>query len=468
MEKRKGKQDPTIRIALPYKVTDGNDAADLFELTGSDVLEWQHMLIRDILARNPDGEWTHIKYGYSVPRQNGKGGILEIRELYGLAAGERILHTAHLVSTSHKAFERLCSRLDKLGITYKSIKAKGQELIEVTDGGRVEFRTRTGTGGLGESYDVLIIDEAQEYKTDQESALTYVISASQNPQTIMCGTPPTPVSSGTVFRDFRDAVLSGESMDAGWVEWSIPEYVEEIRNKDLWYQTNPSLGILIKEREVSGEIGRTEDKIIDFNIQRLGLWIRENQKSAIRKADWDKLLVYKIPQLTGKMDIGIKYNKNGESVSVAMAARTAEGKIFFEVLNRMPVRNDVEWIIEFLQKTKAKINKVVVDGANRQQIIEAEMKKKRIPGCILPTVQQVIDSYAVFEKNIYEENLCRMDQPALTDVVTNCEKRRIGSRGGFGYQAIFSDMDDSLMDAVILASWAVEKYPEPKKQRIRC
>lgn len=35
----------------------------------------------------------------------------------------------------------------------------------------MEFRTRTSTDGLDEGFDLLVIDEAQEYTEDQESAL---------------------------------------------------------------------------------------------------------------------------------------------------------------------------------------------------------------------------------------------------------------------------------------------------------
>ena len=52
-------------------------------------------------------------------------------------------------------------------------------------------------------------DEAQEYQDDQESALKYVVTDSHNPQTILCGTPPTPVSSGTVFTKYRKDTLAG-------------------------------------------------------------------------------------------------------------------------------------------------------------------------------------------------------------------------------------------------------------------
>lgn len=465
MEKRIGRQEPTTHVALPYSDTGGQEAVDLYELTGRTALKWQMILTSDILARNEDGQWTHSRYGYSVPRQNGKGEILAIRELYALASGERVIHTAHLVQTSHKAFERLCKLLDNLGIDYRSIKAKGQELIEIKYGGRVEFRTRTATGALGESYDVLIVDEAQEYKIDQESALTYVISASQNPQTIMCGTPPTPVSSGTVFRDFRDNVLAGELPDCGWAEWATGS-MSDPNDRDLWYETNPSLGIRIKERTVAAEIGKTEDKTIDFNIQRLGLWIRENQKSAILAEDWERTLITSIPKLKGRMNVGVKYQKDGDTVSVAIGIKTEDGRIFTEVVNRLKVRDGIDWIIKFLKKSKDRLNKVIIDGASGQQILADAMKAERIKGEVFPTVKQIVNAYALFEKNIFEAKLCRMEQPALTAVVTNCEKRRIGSSGGFGYQAMYADMDDSLLDAVVLASWACVEFPEPRKPKI--
>lgn len=156
--------------------------------------------MKAVMGLNKDGLWTHTKFGYSLPRRNGKNEIVAIRELWALSVGERVLHTAHRTTTSHAAWERLLSLLDKSCIEYKSIRAIGREYVELEDtGGRVDFRTRSSKGGLGEGFDLLVIDEAQEYTEDQESALKYVVTDSKNPQTIFCGTPPTPISSGTVF-----------------------------------------------------------------------------------------------------------------------------------------------------------------------------------------------------------------------------------------------------------------------------
>ena len=44
-------------------------------------------------------------------------------------------------------------------------------------------------------------------------------------------------------------------------------------------------------------------------------------------------------------------------------------------------------------------------------------------------------------------------QPSLVNSVTNCEKRSIGSNGGFGYRSINEGYDIALMDSMILAQW---------------
>ena len=250
--------------------------------------------------------WVHTKFGYSVPRRNGKNEIVAIREMYGLKNGEKILHTAHRTTTTHSAWERLLGLLEKAGMeVVSSYRAFGKEHIEVKDGGKIEFRTRTSKGGLGEGFDLLIIDEAQEYQDDQESALKYVVTDSRNPQTIFCGTPPTPVSSGTVFTKFRKATLEGDTVNAGWAEWSVNEQSDP-RDRELWYETNPSLGTVLTERAVTDEIGSDP---VDFNIQRLGLWIRYNQKSAIRKVEWNELKADTMPELTGEIFAGVKYGR---------------------------------------------------------------------------------------------------------------------------------------------------------------
>ena len=460
MAKRIGNQEPTQKLVLPYKKSLYKDAVETYQKTGRKAQKWQATLLNYIMAINSDKLWTHAQFGYSVPRQNGKNEIAAMREMHGIVSGERILHTAHRTSTSHMAWERLCGLLDEAEIKYDSIKAKGSENIRLADGGKIEFRTRTTLGGLGESYDLLVIDEAQEYTTEQATALKYVIAASPNPQTLYCGTPPTPLSSGTVFMNLRNEALSGGTIDTGWAEWSVEEE-SDVNDIDLWYLTNPALGVRITERTIRTEIS---SDTIDFNIQRLGLWLKYNQKSAISKNEWEVLQEKKPPELTGSLFVGIKYGNNGLNVAVSVAVKTSDDRIFIDVRDCQSVRNGNGWIIAFLQSIDAQT--VVIDGASGQSLLASEMKDSRLKPPVLPTVKEVILANSSFEQAIFQKSICHMGQPSLAEVATNCEKRPIGSSGGFGYRSQVEDYDIALLDSVMLAHWACTTAKPVIKQRI--
>ena len=396
----KGRQTPTRSYILPYQKSEGQKAIDLYNKTGKTAQEWQSLLLYDILAENEDGLYTHTKFGYSVPRRNGKNEIVAIREMYALVNGQKVLHTAHRTTTSHTAWERLLDLLELANIKItSSYRAYGKEHIQVEGGGKVEFRTRTSKGGLGEGFDLLIIDEAQEYQDDQESALKYVVSDSQNPQTIFCGTPPTPVSSGTVFTKLRDNALQGTLSNTGWAEWSVEE-MKNPKEKKWWYETNPSLGIILSERKILDEVG-TDD--IDFNIQRLGYWVRYSLKSANSEQTWNALKVDSLPKLKGKLYVGIKYGPDNTNVAMSIACKTSDDKIFVECIDCQPVRNGTGWIIRFLQN--AQVQNVVVDGVNGQQLLQDALKDYGLKSAIMPTVKEVISAYATFTLGLDQDKI---------------------------------------------------------------
>lgn len=463
-----GRQTPTTSVILPYKKTKGRKAIDLYERSKRKAQQWQKILVNCILAFNDEGLWTHTKFGYSLPRRNGKNEVVLIRELYGLFNGEEMLHTAHRTNTSHTAWERIIKVLEDSGYVndedFTTLKAKGNEEIRlIKTGGVLKFRTRTSTGGLGEGYDLLVIDEAQEYTEDQESALKYVVTSSKNPQTIFLGTPPTLVSSGTVFVSLREKILSGSSKNSGWAEWGV-EDESDVNDKNLWYETNPSLGTIFSERSIEDEIG---SDIIDFNIQRLGLWIKYNQKSAISQKDWESIKVLKLPKLVGKINVGIKYGNDGKNACLSIAVKTLSNKIFIESIDCINVRSGNYWIINFLKNIE--YENVVIDGASGQNILKTEMEEQGLKEPILPTVADIIVANSKWEQGIFQKKICHNGQPSLTAVATNCVKRNIGSNGGFGYKAQFEEHDIALMDSCILANWICSKNKiKKKKQKIWC
>lgn len=459
---RIGSQMPTQSAIIPYTETKGNEAAKLYALTGRELMEWQQAVLRNMLAVTDEGLWTHIKFGYSVSRRNGKTEMVYAREMWGLLNGEKILHTAHRTDTAHSSWECLYELLKKTGIPIEhTFRANGREHIFIAGGGRIEYRTRTSKVGLGQGYDLLVIDEAQEYQDDQETALKYIVTASKNPQIIMLGTPPTATSSGDVFNRLRNEILAGKTTDSGWEEWSV-DVKHDPHDTDAWYLTNPALGITLKERDIAAEI--TGDSL-DFNIQRLGLWIKYDLKSAIPEAEWEALKVKNIPKLTGKLCVGIKYGKDGENVSMSIAARTATGKIFVEAIDCRPIRNGDNWMLKFLKT--ADVTQVIIDGASGQQLMKEQMHEAKIkPIPVLPSVKEVITANAVFEQALEAKEIRHAGQKSLTQAVTNCDKRAIGSNGGFGFKSLKEDIDISLMDSMILAHWACTRVKKKRTQKV--
>lgn len=463
---RFGNQFPTQSVILPYEKSLYQEALDIYHKTKCKCYEWQLNMLKPIMAVEDDGLWVHQKFGYSIPRRNGKTEVVYILELFALERGLSTLHTAHRISTSHSSFEKLKKYLEDSGYVegedFNSIKAKGQERLELyKSGGVIQFRTRTSSGGLGEGFDFLVIDEAQEYTTEQESALKYTVTDSPNPMTIMCGTPPTPVSSGTVFTDYREKTLFGQSKYAGWAEWSV-EDMTKIDDVEAWYNSNPSMGYHLNERKIEAELGEDE---LDHNIQRLGYWPKYNQKSAISAKEWQELKVKALPILRGPLFVGVKYGNDGANVAMSVAVKTLSGKIFVETLDCQSIRNGNQWLINFFKE--ANIESVVIDGQSGQSILTNEMKDFRLKAPVLPTVKEIINANASWEQGIYQKNICHAGQPSLEKVVTNCDKRNIGTSGGFGYKSQFDDMDICLMDSALLAHWACHNSKPKKKQQIR-
>lgn len=279
-----------------------------------------------------------------------------------------------------------------------------------------------------------------------------------NPQTILCGTPPTLVSSGTIFPKLRRECLAGKAEDTGWAEWST-EHMADCNDVDLWYECNPAMGYQLNERKI-----RAEDKSdeLDFNIQRLGYWSKNNLKSEISVTEWEGIKCETLPKISDRLYVGIKFS--GTNASMAVASRTEDGKIFFEAIDCQPIRNGNFWMLSLISQMHPEA--IVIDGRGSQDVLKTELDEQRIKGVILPTVKEIVIANAKFEQLLYAQEICHMNQPSLKQVATNCEKRAIGANGGFGYRSQFEPMEIGLLDACILAIWQCSESKEKKKQRI--
>ena len=141
-----------------------------------------------------------------------------------------------------------------------------------------------------------------------------------------------------------------------------------------------------------------------------------------------------------------------------------EKKIFVETIDCQSVRSGNKWILEYLKYMRPA--KIVIDGAGGQKLLADDLKEFHIKGVVLPTVKEIISANTAFEAGLFSESICHMEQPSVSQVISNCEKRAIGSNGGFGYKPQKEGIEIAIMDSIVLAHWACSKSRERRKQKV--
>lgn len=273
------------RSPLGVVSNDAGDACFLARSYGLTPDEWQADVLADWLGRRADGRWAAPNCGLAVARQNGKNGVIEVRELFGMVVlGEKFLHTAHEVKTARKAFIRLCSFFEneqqypELAAMVTEIRrTNGQEAIVLNNGGSIEFIARSRGSGRGFTVDVLVLDEAQDLTSEELAALLPTISAAplKNPQTILTGTPPVKKTSakGEVFRGLRTEGEHGQSEKVAWTDFGVADGpMPDVTDRAIWYETNPTLGDRLDIEAIEAEFELMAADPEGFARERLGWW----------------------------------------------------------------------------------------------------------------------------------------------------------------------------------------------------
>lgn len=149
---------------------------------------------------------------------------------------------------------------------------------------------------------------------------------------------------------------------------------------------------------------------------------------------------------------------------MSIAVKTVDDRIFVEGIDCRSQRAGTGWILDFL--TKASVEAVAVDGANGQDLLAAAMKQKKLKAPKLPTVKEIIMANSAFSQALYDKSICHMGQPSMVQIVSNCEKRAIGTNGGYGFKSILDGAKAELMDSMILAFWLCREKKPAKKQQV--
>lgn len=343
-----GVQTPRIWSVPPHFSSAGEEAIELCRAAGLNLDPWQEFVLANSLNERKGGLWAAFEIATMVSRQNGKGGILEARELTGLFLLEErlIIHSAHLFSTSQEGMRRLLQLIEENPDFDRRVqrvsRSHGEEGIELKGGRRVRFQTRTKGGGRGLSGDCVILDEAMFLPEMQIGALMPTLSARPNPQLWYAGSAVDQLihDHGVVFAKLRERGRKGGDPSLAYFEWSLdydsPDDVppEAMLDPEAWAQANPALGIRISEEYVGNEQRSMDPRT--FAVERLGVgdWPRtDGEVSLIDLDQWDSLLD-PLSKLIDPVWFAIDVSPDQSRSCISAAGRRKDGKVHVEVVQR--------------------------------------------------------------------------------------------------------------------------------------
>lgn len=428
-------------------------------------------------------KWAAFEAAVVVSRQNGKGSILEARELGGLFLfGERlIIHSAHQADTSFEAFERIVMLIENTPDLDREVaqitRSHGAEGITLKSGQRLRFRTRTKGGGRGFTADCLILDEAMYLGSQQVGALMPTLSARPNAQLWYTGSAGDRDS--TQFGRVRSRALKGDDPRLFFAEWSIDGCndfcVADCEDHDApdsiesYAKANPGLGIRISVEHVQAERRSMDPET--FAQERLGVgdWPVEGDEWRIIGKDSWMSRVDEGSVLQNPLVLAVDTSPDRSYSCIAAAGVNETGLTHVEITGDEVYdhRPGTQWVVQTVKDIWAsqKPAAVVIDKAGQAGSFVDELVAAGIT-VLSPNSREFAQACgefysAVIPRKGEQPSLIHLDQKPLSRAVAGADKRILTDLWAWSKRG--SSVDISPLCAATLAMWGFKKTVTEKK-----
>lgn len=481
---RVGSQAPKQRTANgPVVYSDADGACAISSNLGLDLFEWQRNVLEDWCAKDEHNRPAYITCGLDVPRQNGKNAALEAYEVLAMTVyGWHILHTAHRVKTTKKAFYRLVKYFtDRNHPEFSSQvetirRTNGEESITLTNGASIEFASRTTGSARGyDDIQLVVYDEAQELTDSQFQSIDYAMSASTTDggsrQKIFTGTPPYEGCNGTVFSRQRSAALNVTPGRTTWTTWAC----DHLPRKDAtWddvigdvYECNPSMGLLLDIEYTETEFAGAT--IMGFAQERLDWWTPlRTVDHAIPKKLWGSCEIDEIGnKYPCRTTFGLKFEPDGSSAALVGCKVGKRGEAAVELVEIIDTSKGTRVLAEWLANKARTASCIWIDGLSGADALCDNLAEFHAPRgfVVRPSTADVVGASVNFLDGLKCGKLAHTPNEWMDRSATECVKRAIGRRGGWGFGST-DNTSSIVIEAAALAYYASRKTRRnPKKQQ---
>lgn len=457
----------------PYVRSLAEDVFEIADLVGFRLMGWQREVIEGACGVLDSGQWAARQVGVNCPRQNGKGGILEVVQLasvfrWKLRASSRpklVIHSAHEAITSRMHFDRLWSLIEGTPELLSQVRRQranfshGQEGFKLVDGTEMLFKTRTKTGGRGLSCDHLFLDEAMVLPEAAIAALIPSLRARENPQVWFTGSAVDQeiLEHGLVWTRVRDSAIRGVDADElAYFEWSLdyddPDQVPEevFHDEDAWRRVTPALGVLIDFDYVRSELKQLTRRSVAVELLGVGDYPDPagSGETPISPELWAEC---EFPDSRLEDPVVLAFDVSpGRRTSLAAAGRNQDGFWHAEVIEKLPGTDWLPGRLEELVSSHDVAAVVCDDGGPGKSIVPALEAR----GIEVVTLQAAEHAAACgrLEDVVSERAFRHVGSLDLWNAIRGASTKPLGDKWAWSRKS--SSVDIAPLVAVTLALWA--------------
>lgn len=452
-----GQAPPRVRHAPSVRANSWEDVADLSASLGVTLDEWQEAALEAAMGERADGRWAARLVGVSAPRQQGKSQLIVARALAGvlLFDEQTILVSAHQTDTAREVFQRLLDIIDDNPSVARRVdsvmKAINRESIRFKGGQTIKIKARSLAGGRGFSADCLLLDEAQILGESAWSSILPTMSARENPQAWLLGTPPTPQDDGEVFGRLREAGLKGTDARTAWLEWSADEH-DDFDDPATWAKANPAYGTRISREAIESERAAMSDT--QFAMERLGMWSGASSRAVIPAQMWADAADSQSLAID-RFALGLEVAPDAERASVALAGQRDDGTWHVELDE---AREGVAWVVPYVKallEANPQIRGVAVDAGSPSKVLLDEFKSAGVH-VITPKVVDLGSACTSLLAGVVANEVWHIDQGQMNTAVSVAGKRALGDTGMWVWSRKSAAADITPVQAGTLALWVAQ------------